>query len=261
MQSLKLTDAPNRSLSIRTTTAPTTRTTCSRWSGSSARTARSHRAAGRRGRAAGARPLPLAVESVRPHRLRRDRPRCGRRPARGRDAGAPGAGGRAAADAAPGPRLADAALLARRRTRLPSAARTADAARRRLSRTPEDAPHHDGRAAVVPEFRRRGHPRTGGRRRSAVTPARPTALAGMTTLPSPVGSGRRRLAPPPPKNRFRSRERPLSRCPGPRGPAYGLPRGPAHLRRAAQTVGERGRTVPGRRDAEWNRAAAFPSWT
>ncbi|MFF5771358.1 hypothetical protein ACFY8V_31195 [Streptomyces californicus] len=22
-----------------------------------------------------------------------------------------------------------------------------------------------------------------------------------------------------------------------------------------------GRTVPGRRDAEWNRAAAFPSWT
>ncbi|MET8708124.1 hypothetical protein [Streptomyces californicus] len=84
----------------------------------------------------------------------------------------------------------------------------------------------------------------------------------MTTLPSPVGSGRRRLAPPAHEESVPQPGAPAQPLPRPSGaPLVGSPADPPIYGALLSQWESAGRTVPGRRDAEWNRAAAFPSWT
>ncbi|WP_411083603.1 hypothetical protein [Streptomyces sp. cmx-18-6] len=90
----------------------------------------------------------------------------------------------------------------------------------------------------------------------------------MTTLHSPVGSGRRRLAPPAPEESVpqpqplpqpRSTPQPPPRSTGtsPMASPVDPPIYSALLRHWQSS----GRTVPGIRDQGWNRAVALPVWS
>nr|WP_234018003.1 hypothetical protein [Streptomyces sp. SID8356] len=79
----------------------------------------------------------------------------------------------------------------------------------------------------------------------------------MTTLPSPVGSGRRRLAPPASEE---SVQQPLP-PPRPNGDSpTASPLDPPIYSDLLRHWRSSGRTVPGHRDPEWTRAAALPVW-
>ncbi|WP_228995126.1 hypothetical protein [Streptomyces sp. DH8] len=84
----------------------------------------------------------------------------------------------------------------------------------------------------------------------------------MTTLPSSVGSGRRRLAAPAPEESVPQPGAPAQPLPRATGASpMGSPVDPPIYSALLSQWESAGRTVPGRRDAEWNQAAALPSWS
>lgn len=83
----------------------------------------------------------------------------------------------------------------------------------------------------------------------------------MTTLHSTVGPGRRRLAAPAPEESVPQPGTPVQPLPRSTGTSpLGAPVDPPIYSALLRQWESDGRTLPGRRDPEWNQAAALPPW-